>query len=431
MSRPESFLGDVVEWDDAHIPESVRCGGSLVKYERWLQRPPVVMVADSGQHAVTEQQCEALYHYTVHQKLPWGTYITMEDVKDYWERQREGLGAVETRQTIATYTEEEHEHRLSLPAVSAFLQEALKNSNLWTQDDMQQAHGVAVWALASEAGSSVPYHLDYAEQIRYDTNIIVPPILAGTLQCTKSTIVGGKYCTNLQGLEHYQRHGYKGKRSAYSDARDFLQDADEKHQWIAIDYRFNRIICQSGHLPHLSTTVEEIQDPFSKRVIVGFNVFLSDIGPMVQQAPEHSDAFRDQVAWRRRQNKLSLETIRQNPSLSKLLVLAKREKERQELVRKQQWMDDVLMRLLHESSSPLSLQDLLHRISSECTNNNDASELSVSVVDIHIHLHRQYCKGVFRLVQKSVESGGAMVVKPDRDQDGLIALDSLVDVDAS
>ena len=59
-------------------------------------------------------------------------------------------------------------------------------SSLWSQElDHPAAHGVAVWALASSnIGSQVPYHLDYAEQIRYDYNVIVPPLLAGTLHCT-------------------------------------------------------------------------------------------------------------------------------------------------------------------------------------------------------------------------------------------------------
>jgi hypothetical protein len=31
----------------------------------------------------------------------------------------------------------------------------------------------------------VLYHLDYAEKVQYQANIIVPPLVAGTLHCTR------------------------------------------------------------------------------------------------------------------------------------------------------------------------------------------------------------------------------------------------------
>jgi hypothetical protein len=48
---------------------------------------------------------------------------------------------------------------------------------------LEQVHGVAVWALSSTAGQSVSYHIDYAELLRYEYNVTVPPLWAGTIQC--------------------------------------------------------------------------------------------------------------------------------------------------------------------------------------------------------------------------------------------------------
>eukprot|EP00956_Cyclotella_meneghiniana_P020974 scaffold37642_cov96-Cyclotella_meneghiniana.AAC.6 len=50
---------------------------------------------------------------------------------------------------------------------------------------LKHAHGVAVWALSSKAGHSVQYHIDYAELLRYEYNVTVPPLWAGTVQCSE------------------------------------------------------------------------------------------------------------------------------------------------------------------------------------------------------------------------------------------------------
>lgn len=50
---------------------------------------------------------------------------------------------------------------------------------------LEKAHGVAVWALSSHPGQSVQYHIDYAELLRYEYNVTVPPLFAGTIQCSE------------------------------------------------------------------------------------------------------------------------------------------------------------------------------------------------------------------------------------------------------
>jgi hypothetical protein len=43
-------------------------------------------------------------------------------------------------------------------------------------------HDVGVWALsAPKEQSHVEYHVDYAELVRYETNLIYPPLYGGTL----------------------------------------------------------------------------------------------------------------------------------------------------------------------------------------------------------------------------------------------------------
>jgi hypothetical protein len=73
------------------------------------------------------------------------------------------------------------------------------NNPLRTRENLQHVHAVAVWAMAAQVGSEeVPYHLDYAEKVQYQTNIIVPPLVAGTLHCTRAPIKGGAFQVSLE-----------------------------------------------------------------------------------------------------------------------------------------------------------------------------------------------------------------------------------------
>jgi hypothetical protein len=126
---------------------------------------------------------------------------------------------------------------------------------------------------------------------------------------------------SLQGISHYQMHGYKAKKLDVDDT-----------SMVRIPYVFNQMICHLGNLPHSSTKVEHIHGD-QERVIIGFNVFCNTAGPYVQQAPEHSDQFRRTIHLQRYINrtmitskqKMSLQLLKTNKSLSKLLVLAKRQ----------------------------------------------------------------------------------------------------------
>jgi len=382
--------GVLIDFDDGHVPENLSEKGQLVTYPDFLQRPQCVKVFDN---AVEKELVDSLYSLTVEEKRPWGTYVAVADIREYCKQSPESSRPPE--EDVAARRQD-----LALAAAAAFLQKAeMKNpslvyqkdedkaqAHLWSASDLTQAHGVAVWALAADIGSQVPYHLDYAEQIRYDSNIIVPPVLAGTLHCTNTEIQGGEYCVNLDGLKHYQRCGYKGCKSSCMDSAKLMEQDDG---WARIPYRYNRMICQSGHLPHLSTSIQSFADSNCKRVILGFNVFMNDVGPTVQLVPEHSDAFRQKVRVQRllfQKRRLSLQTIQQNPSLAKLLVLAKRQKLKQDFAKAQDELDARLYQYMNEAKNEVTVQVLMDRFGRE-------DGQWPNQTDVQVHIHHRYQQG--------------------------------------
>jgi hypothetical protein len=148
----------------------------------------------------------------------------------------------------------------------------------------------------------------------------VPPLLAGTLQCTRDRVDGGAFRVSLEGIDHYRKYGYKSKKCV-----------DHDNSMIEIPYRFNQLTIHLGNLPHSSTKIEAIHGN-QNRVIVGFNVFCKVAGPLVQKAPEHSDAFRKAIKLQKAikrtttgSKQMNFDYLRSNKGLTKLLVLAKRE----------------------------------------------------------------------------------------------------------
>jgi hypothetical protein len=130
------------------------------------------------------------------------------------------------------------------------------------------------------------------------------------------------------------------------------------------------------------------------RVIVGFNVFSHDIGPMVQQAPEDSDASRRQVQVQRQVQQLltqkpniDLQTIQNNKPLSKLLVLAKRERIKQRFRAARAELQERLPFLL-----PATVQELMDTLSSTDTG------YWPGPVDVQVYLHHQVVDGLLRVV---------------------------------
>jgi hypothetical protein len=164
-----------------------------------------------------------------------------------------------------------------------------------------------------------------------------------------------------------------------------------------------------GDLPHLSAPVESITDNNSSlsRVIIGFNVFGHDVGNRISKAPEHSKTFRRKVRMYRstintckpkesnrdgnkpKQSGMDLCQIRKNKGLTKLLVLAKREKVKQELRRNQEQLScKIWNRLLKNHAEKdgqlLTVADVVHEFGS--INDNIDGSWPKSI-DVHVHLH--------------------------------------------
>lgn len=392
----ESCGGILQELDDGHIPESQSERGKFLCYESMRNDDTVsVQVFDN---ALSTDIVDSLYEATVAEGQPWGTYVTIEQVKEYWESRINDLSEVEKQSTEA----------LSLHAVAHFVKTMASGQGAtttipasYTTDcskllSSNDVHGVAVWALASDSTETL-YHVDYAELLRYEQNVLVTPVWAGTLQCTSTPIKGGQFAVNLEGMKHYQYHGYKGNKSGdrmggWKEPKDSASvDYNQETGWVTIPYRYNRMIGHSGHLPHLSAPFAFGEDSGAYRVVVGFNVFRCDVGPFVSQAPEHSRAFRRRIACHRallhcNNKSVSLENIRQNKALTKLLVLAKREKVKADLRRAQERLDgDIETELMTNGS--MSIEALTNRLA-----RTDTGEWP-SAIDVQVHIQRRIREG--------------------------------------
>jgi len=257
--------------------------------------------------------CDRAYNYALSRNgKPFGVYIQTTDALD------PALSAEEL------WAAKDYQRALALVTTRALVFERAHGA---LKDDIEAIHGTAVWCLSSGVSNSVQYHIDYAELYRYETNVIHPPLYAGTCQVSpigRGEMSGGSFCANMQGLKHYQRFGYKGKIAvaqaeaqahahAHAQASNeaapaapaspapvltseavLLQDMQQDSAWQEIRYKCNRGILHDGDLPHLSTPITHIV-PGKRRVIFGFNCFTEEVGACCIRAPEHSDAFNRTV----------------------------------------------------------------------------------------------------------------------------------------
>lgn len=159
--------------------------------------------------------------------------------------------------------------------------------------------GTAVWCLASGTTNAVEYHIDYAELYRYETGIIQPPLYAGTVQVSPflpGELTGGDFAANMEGLEHYRKHGYKGKLGSANEVMDELNRSMSGGvgNWNTVKYTRNRGTMHDGDFPHLATPITYVTSS-KKRVILGLNCFSATVGECCMRAPEHSQAFNRTV----------------------------------------------------------------------------------------------------------------------------------------
>ncbi len=403
-----------MDFDDGHIPEGVQIPTKLFRSEVATAAPqncpPSVQVYDE---ALPASLCQSIYNVTAGREMPWGTYVTKEEALSV--NATVEFPACGGRMHLnGECLDMDIIQDLATRAARHFI--FSKNKNPCRQITGEplnpmnnpHVHGVQIWALPAPTGSSVPYHIDYAEYIRYVHNIIVTPMYAGTVQCTPYEVDGGSFAVNLGGLGHYEEYGYKCvqkklKRNS-REKEDYDQMAgwnqnlvstvchDDLHGWVTIPYKFNQGILHTGSLPHLSGTVIKIEQ--GKRVIVGFNVFDRDIGPMVSRCPEHSDQFRKMVKLHRSCQGMKLDKIRQNKALTKLLVLAKRQKVKEQWRQMRTAMTQWLELQLAKShfmigkegiQKIIKISDLLDKWPDEDCIVLDAIQPCVD--DLHVHIH--------------------------------------------
>mmetsp|Transcript_15372 Transcript_15372/g.23150 ORF Transcript_15372/g.23150 Transcript_15372/m.23150 type:complete len:367 (-) Transcript_15372:168-1268(-) len=276
MASTEQF--DVIPWDDGHNPGSAKVGATTntkMAINREKAASGFLNVIDG---LLSDSWCEDIYQYALQKGRPWGAYVTTSDVLN------------PDISTEDLYTQDP-EKAISLQAVRAFFQH---KGCYFLAEDKTRIHGCAVWCLSSGETNSVEYHIDYAELYRYETNIIHPPLYAGT--CHVSPLVGdemlgGDFSANLNGLDHYKRFGYKGQLAPLTELE---KDMESTGDWVKVRYRRNRGIIHDGDLPHFSSRVRSM--PLGKRrVILGFNFFSDAVGECCIRAPEHSDAFNRTV----------------------------------------------------------------------------------------------------------------------------------------
>lgn len=295
--------------DDGHRPggtsESTKLAVNLGK-----ESSGFVTVFDD---LLDEKWVDRLYDYACEKGRPWGVYVTTQEAQD---------ASLSSEALLET----DPEKAMALEAVRALVY--TRGGGTVGEDADKRIHGTAIWCLASSASAQVDYHIDYAELYRYETNIIHPPLYAGTCHVSplsRGEMVGGDFMVNHEGLDHYKRFGYKGKLQGI-DADLIAGD------WLTIKYKRNRGILHDGDFPHLSTPVRVLPEG-KKRVILGFNCFSKAVSECCMRAPEHSDAFNRTVKIYQatgsgklgnEKKKFTAKEVMKHPALAKALVLAAR-----------------------------------------------------------------------------------------------------------
>lgn len=162
--------------------------------------------------------------------------------------------------------------------------------------DLSNVHGFGIWAVIGGVGLETAYHVDYAEMYRRRTNCIVPPLHAATLQVSPvapDEIEGGTFAAHSDGLEHYQRHGYKCRRQPPTEGLP-TSDWGTSAGWTYAPYTFRQATLSNGELPHACDKVKRWPEG-RRRVVIGINTFGRLEGPVELEVPQHSAEFRQSL----------------------------------------------------------------------------------------------------------------------------------------
>jgi hypothetical protein len=438
MDIPFEKYGHLEHFIDGHVPENISSTTSQTKLVKYNDEPttPSVQIYSN---VLPPSLCQQIYNHTVKSDIPWGTYVTKEEALNCSLEETTGVDATLCTDGNNAFTPSDMIQILATRATHHFIFKANDNSQseqihqvigkrLRPENDAR-IHGVQLWALPATKGSSVPYHIDYAEYIRYTENVIVTPLYAGTVQCTSHKITGGTFAVHQGGLAHYQEYGYKGRNKDDKDRMAGWTDNNVgevcmSNGWVSIPYKLNQGILHSGTLPHLSGHIIDIDK--GKRVIVGFNVFGHDVGEFVRKCPEHSDKFRKMVKLHRSLRKvkcestangINIEDVKKNKALTKFLVLAKRQREKDQWIEARKAMTKWLLDQIHADKHDdteisnvhvnigIAVSDLL--IYWENENHHPTKD------DLHIQIHRLVKEGRLQLATSDTSDHNGTLIGLD------------------
>ncbi|CEG39715.1 uncharacterized protein PHALS_09951 [Plasmopara halstedii] len=348
-------------WNDGFTPSGCNeCPGKIVRdFPR--DHAGAFAVYDA---AVSKQTADLLYTSAVKDRV-WGVYVPVSQL----QLKKSSKKMLKLKVDESEDPEANHQ-ALARRAVQEFLVQKDANQCV-SKNDWRRTHGVAVWVIASDCDDKTEYHLDYAEQVRFETNVIFPPIYGATLHVSPlrsdseienldkgdgtKVFKGGDFYVNMKGLVHYDTYGYKARKRSNRPSTDDMEILSKSEPgWKRISYRYRRGILCDGEFPHFSGRVRELPTTMSssgehlpvKRVVVGFNLIPKEIGSCVSKFPEHSSYFNRYVRLSQaavKHTKLlstlsdsggwTLESIRSNPKQAafiKLLARMMREKRQQE-----------------------------------------------------------------------------------------------------
>lgn len=176
-----------------------------------------------------EPWCNRIYEFALKRNRPWGVYIITDDaincknelLEELWNSDKDC----------------DKEKAIGLISKKSLI---LQKGKDIIEKDLENIHGTVVWCLSSGLSNSVQYHIDYAELYRYETNVIHPPLYAGTMHVSPledGEMIGGDFKVNMGGLNHYSKFGYKGKLKT---KEDLINDMNTNSDWITMKYKNNR-----------------------------------------------------------------------------------------------------------------------------------------------------------------------------------------------
>ena len=315
-SEPVALQG-LVAFDDGFAPSTTSAPTRL------LRQPPLAKLKPGLtllQNAISEEVARAAFTFTVARppgnERQWGTYLRLVGSDELGRLQLESRGAE--------------------PDVEELAQRIMHDFVLACGDiirpDLRHVHGFSVWGVSGELGSETRYHLDYAEIYRRETNIIVPPLHAATVQVspvTSDQVEGGTFGAHTAGLAHYATHGYKASKlnSGYQTGGPPTADwGNSDSGWEKAPYRFRQATLCSGELPHAADRIIK-WPPHVPRVVIGINSMGFVEGPTEHALPQHSSEFRKAM----RLEKLLRAAVHQKgpEEVARLLVRQRRERLRQ------------------------------------------------------------------------------------------------------